>query len=97
MDASVKWIHLYRAGQLAAHSTIQDRRWPSVRIQPDMTDARNSDGAVDLSQPGGGSSSPATVPDKLSRRPRSEPFIPIPYVTSSAAGWNQSASQQTLV
>ncbi len=91
MDASTNWDHFY----------IQDN-WqltPSLKLDiglryeynQNMTDANNQIAAIDTSVPGGrfviasdrsGNISPTSGPLL--------PFIPIPWITSSAAGWNNS-------
>ena len=91
MDASVKWIHLYAQDSWQLTPRFKVDAGLRYEYNPNMTEARNRMAAVDLSQPGGrfviasdgsGQIAPEAAPLL--------PFIPIPYVTSAAAGWDNS-------
>jgi len=91
MNASTNWAHFYFQDnwQIAPHLHMD----LGIRYEENrnMTDANNQMAAIDTSVPGGrfviasdasGRISPVAAPLLL--------FLPVPYLTSAAAGWNNS-------
>jgi Carboxypeptidase regulatory-like domain len=91
LDASANWAHLYFQDNWQITANLKIDVGIRYEYNQNMTDANNQIAAVDASVPGGrfviasggsGNISPAAA--------ALLPFIPIPYVTSAAAGWNNS-------
>jgi hypothetical protein len=91
MDASANWAHLYFQDNWQIAPNLKLDMGVRYEYNQNMTDSGNQMAAVDTSLPGGrfviasdgsGNISPAAT--------ALLPFIPIPYVTSAAAGWNNS-------
>src|SRR6185369_4782385 len=58
---------------------------------PNMTETRNRMAAVDLSQPGGRIVIASDSAGRIAAEAASlAPFLPVPYVSSAAAGWSRS-------
>ena len=93
MDASTNWGHFYVQDNWQITPNLKIDVGIRYEYNQNMTDANNQIAAIDTSVAGGrfviasddsGNISPAA--NALL------PFLPIPYVTSSAAGWNNSLS-----
>ncbi len=91
MDSSTTWGHFYVQDNWQVTRTLKIDAGLRYEYNRNMTDANNQITAVDTSVPGGrfvvasdGSGSISPAANALL------PFVPIPYVTSSAAGWNNS-------
>jgi TonB dependent receptor len=91
MDAATNWGHFYIQDNWQLTPNLKVDVGLRYEYNQNMTDANNQIAAIDTSVPGGrfvvasgssGNISPAA--NTLL------PFLPIPYVTSSAAGWNNS-------
>jgi hypothetical protein len=91
MDANANWAHLYFQDNWQIAPNLKLDLGVRYEYNQNMTDSGNQMAAVDTSVPGGrfviasgdsGNISPAAAVLL--------PFLPIPYVTSAAAGWNNS-------
>jgi hypothetical protein len=91
MDANANWAHFYLQDNWQLRPGLKLDIGLRYEYNQNMADAANQMAAVDTSIPGGrfviasdgaGNISPAGAPLL--------PFLPIPYVTSMAAGWNNS-------
>jgi hypothetical protein len=91
MDASTNWAHFYIQDSWQINPNLSVDIGIRYEYNQNMTDANNQIAGIDTSVAGGrfvvasdgsGNISPAAN--------RLLPFLPIPYVTSSAAGWNNS-------
>jgi hypothetical protein len=90
MDASTNWAHFYVQDNWQVAPNVQIDFGARYEYNQNMTEANNQIAAIDTSVPGarfvvasdGGNISPAA--NALL------PFLPVPYVTSAAAGWNNS-------
>jgi hypothetical protein len=91
MDASANWAHLYFQDNWQITPNLKLDAGLRYEYNENMTDSGNQIAAVDTTVPGGrfviasddsGNISPAAA--------ALLPFTPIPYVTSAAAGWNNS-------
>jgi hypothetical protein len=89
-DGRTNWLHLYAQDDWRPRSNLTINVGLRYEFNQHMTDANNRLSSVDLSTPGGrfvvasdesGTINPAAQ-DLL-------PLIPIPYVTSQAAGWGE--------
>ena len=90
MNANTDWAHLYIQDDWQITPTLKADFGIRYEYNRNMTDSGNQMAAVDPIVPGGrfviassGGVPPASASALL-------PFIPIPYVTSAAAGWNNS-------
>jgi hypothetical protein len=91
MDASANWGHFYIQDSWQVARSLKLDLGLRYEYNRNMTDANNRIAAIDLSVPGGrfiiasdGSGNISSAANPLL------PFLPIPYVTSAAAGWNNS-------
>jgi hypothetical protein len=91
MDGHTNWAHFYAQDSWQITANLRLDVGVRYEYNQNMTDGDNRIAAIDTTVPGGrfviasdgaGNISPAAS-DLL-------PFIPIPYVTSAAAGWNNS-------
>ena len=91
MDASANWAHLYFQDNWQIAPNLKLDMGVRYEYNQNMTDSGNQMAAVDTAVPGGrfviasddsGNISPAAAAQL--------PLIPVPYVTSAAAGWNNS-------
>jgi len=91
MDGNTNWGHFYAQDTWQVAPDFKVDFGLRYEYNQNMTDAQNRIAAVDTSVPGGrfviaSDSSGVISPAAASLLP----FIPIPYVTSAAAGWNDS-------
>jgi len=91
MDATTNWGHLYIQDNWQVSSNLKIDIGIRYEYNQNLTDANNQIAAIDTSIAGGrfvvasnGSGSISPAANTLL------PFLPIPYVTSAAAGWNNS-------
>ena len=91
MDASTNWGHFYLQDNWQITPNLKIDVGIRYEYNQNMTDANNQIAAIDTSVAGGrfvvasdGSGNISPAANALL------PFLPIPYVTSSAAGWNNS-------
>jgi hypothetical protein len=91
LDATTNWGHFYLQDNWQITPSLKIDVGIRYEYNQNMTDANNQIAAIDTSVAGGrfvvasdnsGTISPAANPLL--------PFLPIPYVASSAAGWNNS-------
>lgn len=90
MNARTNWAHFYAQDDWQITPKLRVGFGVRYEYNQNMTDAGNQMAAVDTSVPGGRfviASSNGNLPP--SGAPLL-PFIPIPYVTSTAAGWDNS-------
>jgi carboxypeptidase family protein len=91
MDAHANWSHFYAQDSWQVTPNLKLDAGIRYEYNRNMTEAHNLIAAVDTSLPGGrfviaGDGSGNMAPQAAALLP----FIPIPYVTSAAAGWNNS-------
>ncbi len=91
MDANTNWGHLYVQDNWQVNSNLKVDIGVRYEHNQNLTDANNQIAAIDTSVAGGrfviasnGSGGISPAANALL------PFLPIPYVTSAAAGWNNS-------
>ena len=91
MDANTNWGHLYVQDNWQVNSNLKIDVGVRYEYNRNLTDANNQIAAIDTSVAGGrfvvasnGSGNISPAANALL------PFLPIPYVTSAAAGWNNS-------
>ena len=91
MDANANWGHVYIQDSWQAMRNLKLDLGLRYEYNQNMTDANNQMSAIDPSVPGGrfiiasdGSGMISAAANALL------PLLPIPYVTSAAAGWNNS-------
>ncbi len=91
LDASTNWGHFYIQDNWQITSNLKIDVGIRYEYNQNMTDANNQLAAIDASVAGGrfvvASDSSGTISPAANAL---LPFLPIPYVTSSAAGWNNS-------
>ncbi len=91
MDANTDWAHFYVQDSWQAARNLKLDFGLRYEYNRNLTDAENRMAAIDTSVPGGrfviaSDSSGRISPDASALLP----FLPIPYVTSTQAGWNNS-------
>jgi hypothetical protein len=91
MDANTNWGHLYVQDNWQITSNLKIDVGIRYEHNQNLTDANDQIAAIDTSVPGGrfvvasnGSGTISPAANALL------PFLPIPYVTSATAGWNNS-------
>jgi hypothetical protein len=91
MDATTHWAHLYAQDNWQIAPNLRLDVGLRYELNANMTDSNNEIAAVDTTVPGGrfvvasdqaGFPSPAASPLL--------PLMPVPYISSSQAGWNNS-------
>jgi hypothetical protein len=91
LDASTNWGHFYIQDNWQVTPNLKIDVGIRYEYNQNMTDANNQITAIDTSVAGGrfvvASNSSETISPSANAL---LPFLPIPYVTSSAAGWNNS-------
>ena len=94
MDANTNWGHFYVQDTWQLHRNLKLDFGLRYEYNQNMTDVGNQIAAIDTLTPGGrfvvasdGSGNIGSAAGALL------PFLPIPYVTSAAAGWNNSLLQ----
>lgn len=90
LNANTNWAHFYVQDDWQVTQHLKFDFGLRYEYNQNMTDANNGMAAVDTSTPGGRfviASSGGQLPPQAAVL---LPFIPIPYVTSAAAGWNNS-------
>jgi hypothetical protein len=91
LNAHTNWAHFYAEDSWQIASRFKFDAGVRYEYNQNMTDAGNQMAAIDTSAPGGrfviaGSAAGAISPAAA----KLLPFLPIPYVTSAAAEWNNS-------
>ena len=91
MDATANWGHFYVQDNWQITPNLKLDIGIRYEYNRNMTDANNQIAAIDTLAPGGrfviASDGAGTISPAANAL---LPFVPIPYVTSSAAGWNNS-------
>ena len=91
MDANTNWGHLYVQDNWQVTSNLKIDIGIRYEHNQNLTDSNNQIAAIDTSVPGGqfvvASNGAGTISPAANAL---LPFLPIPYVTSAAAGWNDS-------
>lgn len=97
MDANANWMHFYAQDSWQLTPNLKVEWGLRAEFNQNMTEANRQLSAVDVNVPGGrvvvasdgaGNLSPAAV--------ALLPLLTVPYVSSAAAGWNESLLQNTL-
>jgi hypothetical protein len=86
MDGRTNWGHFYVQDSWQLQKSLKLDAGIRYEYNQNMTDANNRIAAIDTLVPGGRF---VFAGDSSNAGPLL-PFLPIPYVTSSAAGWNRS-------
>ncbi len=91
MDANTNWAHFYAQDSWQVNANLKIEIGIRYEYNQNMTDAANQIAAIDTSVPGGrfviaSDGSGRVAPNAAALIP----YIPIPYVSSAAAGWNNS-------
>jgi len=96
MDGNANWAHFYAQDDWQIAPGLKFDIGLRYEYNQNMTDANNQLAAVDPTTPGGrfviASDGAGTLSPAASAL---LPFLPLPYVTSAAAGWNRSLLQST--
>ena len=91
MDATTNWGHFYVQDNWQITPNLKLDIGLRYEYNQNMTDANNQIAAIDTSLAGGRFVIPSDSAGNISPAANALlPFLPIPYVTSSAAGWNNS-------
>ena len=91
MDANTNWGHFYIQDSWQVTRNLKLDLGLRYEYNQNMTDAGNQMSAIDTSVPGGRFVIASDGSGKISPAANALlPFLPIPYVTSAAAGWNNS-------
>ena len=91
MDASANWGHFYIQDSWQVTRNLKVDAGLRYEYNQNMTDAGNQMAAIDTSVPDGRFVVASDASGKISPAANTLlPFLPIPYVTSAAAGWNNS-------
>ena len=91
MDANANWGHFYIQDSWQVTRSLKLDLGLRYEYNRNMTDANNQMAAIDTSVPGGRFVIASDSSGMISPAANALlPFLPIPYVTSAAAGWNNS-------
>jgi hypothetical protein len=91
MDANANWGHFYIQDSWQATRSLKLDLGLRYEYNRNMTDANNQMSAIDPSVPGGRFVIASDNAGMISPAANALlPFLPIPYVTSAAVGWNNS-------
>ena len=91
LDASTNWGHFYVQDNWQITANLKIDVGIRYEYNQNMTDANNQIAAIDTSDAGGRFVVASDTSGNLSPAANALlPFLPLPYVTSSAAGWNNS-------
>lgn len=91
LNAQANWAHLYMEDSWQVTSRFKFDAGLRYEYNQNMTDAGNQMAAIDTSVPGGRFVIASNAAGAISSRAAALlPFLPIPYVTSAAAGWSNS-------
>jgi len=91
MDANANWGHFYIQDSWQATRNLKLDIGLRYEYNQNMTDANNQMSAIDPSVPGGRFVIASNSSGMISPAANALlPLLPIPYVTSAAAGWNNS-------
>jgi hypothetical protein len=91
MDANANWGHFYVQDSWQVTRDLKLDVGLRYEYNQNMTDAANQMAAIDPSVPGGRFVIASDASGRISPAANALlPFLPLPYVTSSAAGWNNS-------
>src|SRR5262249_28420701 len=91
LNAQTNWAHLYLEDSWQITSRFKLDAGVRYEYNQNMTDGGNQMAAIDTSAPGGrfviASNGAGTISPSANAL---LPFVPVPYITSAAAGWNNS-------
>ncbi len=91
LDANTNWAHLYIQDNWQVTSHLKIDVGIRYEYNQNMTDANNQIAAIDTSVPGGRFVIASDAAGNISPLASALlPFMPTPFVTSAAAGWNNS-------
>jgi hypothetical protein len=91
MDANALWLHSYVQDGWQATRDLRFDIGLRYEYNRNMTESRNEIAAIDSTAPGGRYVIASDAAGNISPAASALlPFLPIPYVSSSAAGWNNS-------
>jgi len=90
MNASTNWAHFYIQDNWQIHPNLKIDIGIRYEYNQNMTEANNQIAALDTSVAGGRFVVSSDGSGDISPANGLLPFLPIPYVTSSAVGWNNS-------
>jgi hypothetical protein len=91
MNATTDWAHFYIQDNWQITANLKIDLGIRYEYNRNMTDANNQIAAIDTSVPGGRFVVASDGSGNISPSPAALlPFLPIPYVPSSVAGWNNS-------
>jgi hypothetical protein len=97
MDANTDWAHFYVQDNWQLTPALKLDLGLRYEYNRNMTDATNQFAAVDTTIPGGRFVIASDSAGNLSPAAGALlPYLPVPYVTSQAAGWNNSLLATTL-
>ncbi len=91
IDGSTNWVHLYAQDNWQITSNLKVDIGVRYEYDQNLTDASNQIAAIDTTDPGGRFVIASNSGGDIS--PASSallPLIPVPFVASAAAGWNNS-------
>ena len=96
MDANANWVHFYAQDNWQILPHLKLEMGVRVEFNQNMTDANRQLAAIDPNVPGGRFVIASDGAGNLSPTAGALlPVLPIPYVSSAAAGWNESLLQNT--
>ena len=90
LDANTNWAHLYAQDDWQITSRLKVDFGLRYEYNRNMTDSNNQMAAVDTATPGGRFVIAGSTTGLTGLANTLLPFIPIPYVSAAAAGWNDS-------
>lgn len=97
MDADANWLHFYAQDSWQLTPNLKVQWGLRTEFNQNMTDANRQLAAVDVNVPGGRLVVASDAAGNLSPAAAALlPLLPVPYVSSAAAGWNASLLQNTL-
>ena len=91
MDANTNWVHLYVQDDWQVSSSLKVDVGIRYERNQNLTDANDQIAAIDTSIAGGRFVVASNGAGNISPAANALlPFLPVPYATSAAAGWNNS-------
>jgi hypothetical protein len=91
LGAHTNWVHFYAEDSWQITGRLKFEAGLRYEYNQNMTDAGNQIAAIDTSVPGGRFVIASSAEGAISPAAAALlPFVPVPYVTSAAAGWDNS-------